>query len=144
MSPAKGSYAPSGTPGTWVITSGQIVLGSDDQASGSRAGDCSNCARCSLDNVDSILRSHGANRRDVIRISVIWSTGPNSMSVSEVFAEYFTEHPTHVCRSRGIGVRRGASGSRSLNTRARRGSPRGDLSSFVASRCLTTYEAHKE
>jgi 2-iminobutanoate/2-iminopropanoate deaminase len=96
MSPAVGPYSPVRRAGDWVITSGQIGLGTD--ASGAAAlvpGGTLPELHQALENLASVLSTHGATLADVVKTTLFLIDMGEFAAVNEVWVEYFTsDRPT--------------------------------------------------
>ena len=92
MSPAVGPYSPVRRVGDWVITSGQVGLGSDG---GSHAalveGGTVPELRQALQNVAEVLAVEGATLADVVKTTLYLVDMSEFAAVNEVWVEYFTD-----------------------------------------------------
>lgn len=93
MSPAVGPYAPVRRVGDWVITSGQVGIGTDDDGkAGLVPGGTVPQLRQALQNVAEVLAVEGATLGDVIKTTLYLVDMSEFADVNEVWVEYFTDN----------------------------------------------------
>ena len=93
MSPAVGPYSPVRRVGDWVITSGQVGLGTDDEGKPALApGGTLPQLRQALQNAADVLATEGATLADVVKTTLYLVDMSEFAAVNEVWVEYFTEN----------------------------------------------------
>jgi len=79
--------------GDWVVTSGQIGLGTDDSgAAGLVPGGTVAELRQALQNLAEVLAVEGATPPDVVKTTLFLVDMADFAAVNEVWVEFFTEH----------------------------------------------------
>jgi 2-iminobutanoate/2-iminopropanoate deaminase len=93
VSPAIGPYSPVRRVGDWVITSGQVGLGTDNigQSALVQGGTLAEL-RQALDNVAAVLAQEGAGLDDVVKTTLYLLDMSEFAAVNEVWVEYFTDN----------------------------------------------------
>ena len=92
MSPAVGPYSPVRRVGDWVVTSGQIGLGTDDSgAAGLVPGGTVAELRQALQNLAEVLAIEGATLPDVVKTTLFLVDMGEFAAVNEVWVEFFTD-----------------------------------------------------
>ena len=93
MSPAVGPYSPVRRVGDWVVTSGQIGLGTDDSGAAALVpGGTVAELRQALQNVAEVLAIEGATLPDVVKTTLYLVDMGDFAAVNEVWVEFFTEN----------------------------------------------------
>jgi 2-iminobutanoate/2-iminopropanoate deaminase len=93
MSPAVGPYSPVRRVGDWVITSGQVGLGTDTAGATALApGGTVPELRQALENVAEVLAVEGATLGDVVKTTLYLVDIGDFAAVNEVWVEYFTDN----------------------------------------------------
>ncbi len=93
MSPAVGPYSPVRRMGDWVVTSGQIGLGTDDSGAAALVpGGTVAELHQALRNVAEVLAIEGATLPDVVKTTLYLVDMGDFAAVNEVWVEYFTEN----------------------------------------------------
>ncbi|HVB91018.1 MAG TPA: Rid family detoxifying hydrolase [Acidimicrobiales bacterium] len=90
MSPAVGPYSPARRVGDWVITSGQIGLGTDSRGAVALVpGGTLPELRQALENLASVLAAEGATLADVVKTTLFLVDMGEFATVNELWVEYF-------------------------------------------------------
>lgn len=77
--------------GRFVFTSGQLPL---DPATGKLvAGDIKAAVRRTLQNIRLLLRSAGADLKDVVKVNVYLADIADARAMNEAYAEFFSDEP---------------------------------------------------
>ena len=99
MSPAVGPYSPVRRVGDWVVTSGQIGLGTDDSgAAGLVPGGTVAELRQALQNLAEVLAVEGATLPDVVKTTLFLVDMADFAACNEVWLEAFSAPmPTRTC-----------------------------------------------
>ncbi len=93
MSPAVGPYSPVRRAGDWVITSGQVGLGTDASGtSGLASGGTIPELHQALRNVAEVLALEGASLDDIVKTTLYLVDMGEFAAVNEVWVEYFTDN----------------------------------------------------
>ena len=93
MSPAVGPYSPVRRVGDWVITSGQVGLGTDEAGKPALvARGHPSRLRQALQNVADVLATEGAALADVVKTTLYLVDMGEFAAVNEVWVEFFTEN----------------------------------------------------
>ena len=92
MSPVVGPYAPVRRVGDWVITSGQVGLGTDEAGKPALVpGGTLAQLRQALENVAAVLAVEGATLSDVVKTTLYLIDMSEFAAVNEVWVEFFTD-----------------------------------------------------
>ena len=93
MSPAVGPYSPVRRVGDWVITSGQVGLGTDEEGKpGLVPGGTIPQLRQALQNAAEVLAVEGATLADVVKTTLYLVDMGEFAAVNEVWVEVFTDN----------------------------------------------------
>ncbi|HWF15260.1 MAG TPA: RidA family protein [Acidimicrobiales bacterium] len=92
MNPAGGPYSPVRRVGDWVITSGQVGLGTNEEGKPTLVpGGTLPQLRQALENVAVVLGTEGATLADVVKTTLYLIDMSEFGAVNEVWVEFFTE-----------------------------------------------------
>ena len=93
MSPAVGPYSPVRRVGDWVVTSGQVGLGTDEVGTPALVpGGTVAELRQALQNLAEVLAIEGATLPDVVKTTLFLVDMDDFAAVNEVWVEYFTDN----------------------------------------------------